>query len=208
VGDKLFHKKKALASRREKTRKLRRILIVCEGEKTEPNYFKAFPENPEVYDEIDVQGTGYNTVSLVKKAIQIKSEAERKKEPYIETWCVFDKDSFSVEAFEKALALAAKKENQIKCAYSIEAFEIWYMLHFEFYNTGLSRDQYKEKLSALLKKPYQKNSAEMYSVLKNKQANALKNAEKLYGIQSQKPIKEQNPVTTVFKLVARLNETQ
>jgi hypothetical protein len=52
-------------SRREKVRKLRRILIVCEGEKTEPNYFKGFQTNPEVYDSIDIHGTGYNTVSLI-----------------------------------------------------------------------------------------------------------------------------------------------
>jgi len=43
--DKLFQKKKAL-KRLEKTRKLRRILIVCEGTKTEPNYFKKFKANP------------------------------------------------------------------------------------------------------------------------------------------------------------------
>jgi hypothetical protein len=48
--DKLFHK----LTRPERNRKLRRILIVCEGEKTEPNYFKKFEANPEVYDSIDI----------------------------------------------------------------------------------------------------------------------------------------------------------
>ncbi len=143
--DKLFQKKNVL-KRPEKTRQLRRILIVCEGKKTEPNYFKKFKTNPEVFDAIDVQGTGYNTVSLIEKAIKIKNEAIQKSEPYIETWCVFDKDDFSVESFEKAIKMA--EQNQIKCAYSIEAFEIWYMLHFNFYETAFSRSQYKEELSS------------------------------------------------------------
>ena len=121
--DKLFHKRKAL-TRLEKTRELRRILIVCEGEKTEPNYFRKFPDNPEVYDRIDIHGTGYNTISLVNEAIKLKEEARNRREPYIEVWCVFDKDDFSDEQFRNAIILAEK--NKIECAYSIEAFELWF----------------------------------------------------------------------------------
>jgi hypothetical protein len=200
--DSPFSKRNFSLSRPQNTRKLRRILIVCEGEKTEPNYFKKFPANPEVYDTIDVHGTGYNTVSLVNEAIRIKTAAIQNKEPYIETWCVFDKDDFPIESFSNAIALAEK--NQIKCAYSIEAFEIWYMLHFNFYDAALSRTQYKEKLSELLQKPYLKNDTEMFNILKKFQNKALQYAGKLFLKQCALPLREQNPVTTVFKLVERL----
>jgi hypothetical protein len=200
--DKLFQKRKAVLTRLQNTRKLRRILIVCEGEKTEPNYFRKFPANPEIYDGIDVYGTGYNTVSLINEAIRIKKLALQKREPYIETWCVFDKDDFSIELFENAIKLAEK--NQIKCAYSIEAFEIWYMLHFNYYDTAFSRSQYKGKLSELLKRPYLKNDEEMFLLLKNRQNKAIQNAQKLYYKQCLLPLGEQNPVTTVFYLVERL----
>jgi hypothetical protein len=200
--DKLFHKRKTALTRLQSTRKLRRMLIVCEGEKTEPNYFREFPANPEVYDNIEVCGTGYNTVSLINEAIRIKNSALQRREPYIEIWCVFDKDDFSAESFENAIRLAEK--NQIKCAYSIEAFEIWYMLHFHYYDSALSRGQYMEKLSELLKKPYLKNSEEMFSLLKNRQSRAIQNAQTLYHKQCPLPLREQNPVTTVFHLVERL----
>lgn len=200
--DKLFQKRKTALTRLQNTRKLRRILIVCEGEKTEPNYFRKFPSNPEVYDSIDVYGTGYNTVSLINEAIRIKKLALQKRDPYIETWCVFDKDDFSVESFGNAIKLAEK--NQIKCAYSIEAFEVWYMLHFNYYDSAFSRSQYKEKLSELLKKTYLKNNEEMFSLLKNRQNRAMQNAQKLYYKQYLLPLKKQNPVTTVFYLVERL----
>jgi hypothetical protein len=200
--DKLFRKRKTALTRLQNTRKLRRILIVCEGEKTDPNYFRKFPANPEVYDSIDVYGTGYNMVSLINEAIRIKNLALQKKEPYIEIWCIFDKDDFSVELFESAITLAGK--NQIRCAYSIEAFEIWYMLHFNYYDSAFSRSQYKKKLSELLKKPYLKNNEEMFSLLKNRQNRAIQNAQKLYYKQCLLPLGEQNPVTTVFHLVERL----
>ena len=198
---KSYHRQKNL-TRRENTRNLRRILIVCEGEKTEPNYFKRFPENPEVYDRIDIHGTGYNTISLVNEAIRLKLEAQKKKEPYIEVWCVFDKDDFSIEQFTNAIILAGK--NQIKCAYSIEAFELWYMLHFNFYDAALSRDQYKEKLTEFLGKTYHKNDEEMYQLLQKRKNIAIQNARKLYTIQHERSFAEQNPVTTVYLLVERL----
>ncbi|MDR1238540.1 MAG: RloB family protein [Treponema sp.] len=202
--DKLFQKRKANLTRSQKTRKLRRILIVCEGEKTEPNYFRKFPADPKVYDDFDVRGTGYNTISLVKEAMRIKHIALQERNPYIETWCVFDKDDFPVESFENAILLAGK--NQIKCAYSIEAFEIWYMLHFNYYDTAFSRIQYKEKLSELLKEPYFKNSDKMFLLLNKRQDKAIQNAKKLFCKQRFLPLNEQNPVTTVFNLVERLIE--
>lgn len=98
--DDLFKKKKAL-SRKKETRLPRKILIVCEGEKTEPNYFKAFPISPEI-GGLDVVGEGYNTVSLINKAIELKKKAEKEKTPYIEVWCAFDKDSFPDKNFNDA----------------------------------------------------------------------------------------------------------
>jgi hypothetical protein len=144
--------------------------------KTEPGYFREFPNNPDVYDKIDIYGTGYNTVSLVREAIRIKHEAIQKKEPYIVAWC----------------------------AYSIEAFELWYLLHFNYYDAALSRGQYQEKLSELLKKPYAKNDSKMYKILQKRQSTAPQNAQKLFARQCGLPIREQNPVTTVFRLVEQL----
>jgi hypothetical protein len=200
--DKLFQKRAATLRRAEGNRQLRRILIVCEGEKTEPNYFKAFPENPHIYDEIDIQGTGYNTISLVEKAVQLKNEAQKKRTPYQEVWCVFDRDSFPWESFNEAIALA--KREKIRYAYSIEAFEIWYLLHFDYYDTALSRTQYKEKLTDRLRTEYLKNDTEMYNRLKDSQGIAIQNAKKLYNFQCSKSIQAQNPVTTVFELVEKL----
>lgn len=186
----------------QRIRNQRRILIVCEGQETEPNYFRAFPANPEVYDKLDVVGTGYNTLSLVKKAVELKNEAARQRAPYIDVWAVFDLDDFSVENFQKARDLAQK--NQIKCAYSIESFELWYILHFQYLDAALSRTDYGKKLTERLGREYLKNDPNMYATLKSRLNTAMSNAKVLFEKQHHKPISEQNPITLVFKLVESL----
>jgi hypothetical protein len=55
------------SSRKVNTREIRqRFLIICEGEKTEPNYFRSF-RVPKVV--IEVQGLGMNPSKLVDKAL-------------------------------------------------------------------------------------------------------------------------------------------
>jgi hypothetical protein len=54
----------AVLSRLQKMRRSRRIPVVCEGEKTKPNYFRKFPADTEAYNSINVFETGYNMVSM------------------------------------------------------------------------------------------------------------------------------------------------
>ena len=88
------------------------ILIVCEGQRTEPNYFKSFP----VVNKTVIKGTGRNTLSLVDYAI-----SEKKKGDYDQTWCVFDEDS-RTQDFDNAIKKCSS--NDIFPAYSNESFEL------------------------------------------------------------------------------------
>lgn len=200
-----LHKRQKTTYRRKISCRVERdrILIVCEGEKTEPNYFKSFPVNPEIV-EITVQGTGYNTASLVKEAIRLRNE--NSKTPYNQVWCVFDRDSFTVENFNSAFLLANR--NNIRIAYSNESFELWYLLHFHYYNTPISRNRYIEKLNELLDHRYEKNSKNMYKFLKEdkKQDKAIKNAKKLLTTYARQNPEKDNPSTTVHVLVEELNK--
>jgi len=186
------------------TREIRdRILIVCEGTKTEPNYFKKFPVNKEVV-EVEIEGAGYVTDSLVEKAIELKEEALLEKRPYNQVWCVFDRDSNPPQNFNRAIQLA--HNHKIRVAYSNEAFELWYVLHFNYHITGVNRDWYQQKLTSLLGEGYEKNNPHMYDKLKNKQLNAIKNAERLYQTYLEFTPERNNPSTTVHKLVQELNK--
>lgn len=187
------------SQRKVDTREVKqRFLIVCEGEKTEPNYFRSFRVPKDVI-EIDIKGFGENPSKLVKRAEELQKEEE-----YDQVWCVFDRDSWTPQDFNNAIKNA--KHRKFKVAYSNESFELWYILHFQFLNTGISRNNYMNKLNKFLNNKYQKNSETIYEELLEKQPTAIKNAEKLLKqYQDQDPEKD-NPSTTVHLLVQELNK--
>jgi hypothetical protein len=172
------------------------FLIVCEGEKTEPNYFKSFRVPKDV---IEVHGIGDNTLGVVNKAIELKSKGD-----YDQVWCVFDRDSFPPARFNAAFVLA--NENNIEIAYSNEAFELWYLLHFNYHDTGMSRSQYKAKLTKCLGYKYEKKSTTIYEEILERQPQAIKNAERLLATFNPKNPERDNPSTTVHLLVEELNK--
>ena len=155
--------RREVASRDE----IERFLIVCEGEKTEPNYFRKFRVPSNV---ITVQRTGYNTDSLIREAIRLRDEAKETADAYDQVWCVFDRDSFPQENCSRAFQLAKKED--VNVAFSNEAFEIWYLMHFAYHDAALSRTQYGDKLTKELKRPYAKNSETIYDELYARQPDA------------------------------------
>jgi hypothetical protein len=180
------------------------ILIVCEGEKTEPNYFKSFNVNSA---RVQVVGDGMNTKALVEETAKIVKEAKKNGKHYDEVWCVFDKDDFPDNDFNTAIDLCGK--NGFMVAYSNQSFELWYLLHFIYCDNALSRSDYTKKLSEQIGTQYRKNSKEMFNLLLSKQDQAIKNAKKLVADNNRtataSPAKN-NPVTTVYLLVERLNQ--
>ncbi len=173
------------------------FLIVCEGEKTEPNYFRSFPATN---TQVEVIGAGATPERVVEEAIKYKRSGQKYRK-FDQVWCVFDKDSNPPQNFNAALELA--KRNGINIAYSNEAFELWFVLHYDFLDTGISRYQYidilKDKLGG-----YQKNDPKIYEKLLERQQAAIKNASNLLARYNPLNPCRDNPSTTVHKLVLEL----
>ena len=183
----------------------KRILIVCEGEKTEPNYFRSFQKAlPKGVVELEIIGTGDNTLNVVNKAIEERNKKKDTNRAYDQVWAVFDKDSFPDHRFNEAVFLA--KREKVGCAYSNEAFELWYLLHFEFYQNAAVRGHYAKLLSNHLQQPYQKNDSNIWSILEEKGdiSMAIRRARELSERYSQNSPAQENPVTHVFRLVEEL----
>jgi hypothetical protein len=195
------------------------ILIVCEGEKTEPNYFQDFRDRLKAGTiSIKIKGTGFNTYSLVEEALRLKKEAIRQSEPHDQVWCVFDEDDVKPEIIEAAFRLA--RENDIKIAFSNECFELWYVLHFQYMESAFKRNQLKKKVTALfqehfpdvypskparMRRSYDKNDKGIFGLLFKFMADAQENAKKLQGSHSaDQP--SPKPTTTVYLLVDELNK--
>ena len=200
--DNLFHKQKRKLARILATRSAKkRVLIVCEGNKTEPNYFKSFCITSA---EVKVIGKGFNTKTLVKYAKKQQAKASSEKLPYAQVWCVFDRDSFKKEHVNTAIQMA--ESSGFKVAFSNEAFELWYVLHYEYLNSGISRKRYEEKITKYIGAKYKKNDPRMYDILLSRQNKAISRAKKLLKIHSTKNPADMNPSTTVHLLVEELNK--
>lgn len=202
-SDDIYKRKKGIDGYKPKTGKKglerEKILIVCEGEKTEKLYFEKFPINHGKL-EVKIVGTGRNTMSLVNETIKMVNN--EKREGINQVWCVFDKDSF--DEFDSAIIKAER--NGFRVAYSNEAFELWFLLHFEYYQNAMSRDMYKDYLNKHLGKEYLKNDENIYDSLLNKQEVAIRNAGKLIASKEHLLPSKANPVTTVHLLVKELNK--
>ena len=192
-------------SRRQGVREIKQsFLIVCEGEKTEPDYFKAFRMTAATVKAV---GQAMNTMTLVSKAISIREADQKRKKVYDQCWVVFDKDDFPAKDFNQAIQFAEK--NGFRVVYSNQAFEYWFLLHYNLYTGAIHRNQYKDMLTKLTGIPYSKSEgygAVMYNLLLSRQQQAINNAETVLAEISHGNPAEEESSTTVQRLVIELNK--
>jgi hypothetical protein len=193
-------------------------LIVCEGEATEPNYFEGLkrdlPKGVLTAYQIDIEGTGRNTQSLVDHALRLKAVYEKyTSRPIDKLWVVFDKDNFAANDFNSAITRCENNIPDIGCAWSNEAFELWYLLHFHYYQNAMTRQQYQRLIEQNLQGfiggsyRYQKNSTEIYDLLKKHGSIdvAIRNAKRLTKThENRQDYANQNPCTKVHLLIDEL----
>ncbi len=151
----------------EKIEERKYYLIVCEGTRTEPTYFEFLKQllPKHLMETIQIIGQGENTVNVVKKAIEEKEKRLQDgiNPAFDEVWAVFDKDDFPARQFNRAVQLA--KNNGIESGHTNQAFELWYVLHFQFLHTALNRNDYFKILSKILGGKYKKNDPKTPQVI-------------------------------------------
>lgn len=188
------------------------ILIVCEGQ-TEKLYFESFPVLGVKIKAIDLKGQ-----SKLKLVTYTREIIENEKEEYTEIWCVFDMDvkngSDEFADFDNAISKAL--QCGYKVAYSNDAFELWFYLHYNVTESQHLRSFYYKELGKKFRINYVKEGKKydfclkIYEILKNdansSQEKAIERGRLLFEKQKTLPYHQQNPNTKVFELVEELNE--
>jgi len=187
------------------------ILIVCEGQ-TEKLYFESFPVLGVKIKAIDLKGQ--SKLKLIESTKEIVDSTD---EEYNEVWCVFDMDvkrgADEFADFDNAINKAL--ELGYKAAYSNDAFELWFYLHYNLINAQQLRTFYYNELGKKFEINYIKDGKkynfclQIYSILNkdinSSQQNAIERAKALFEEQKHLTYHEQNPVTKVYELVEVLN---
>jgi RloB-like protein len=184
------------------------ILIVCEGQ-TEKLYFESFPVIGINVEAIDLGGQA--KLKLIESTIDIVKKSEKK---YDVIWCVFDMDvkkkSSEFADFDNSIVKATKHGYNV--AYSNDAFELWYYLHFRYSDSKNLRGFYYDELSNIFNIDYVSEGkkynfcSKIYTKLLLSQERAITNAKKLFESSEHLIYHEQNPVTKVYLLVEELNK--
>ena len=113
------------------------VLIVCEGEETEPNYLSALKDSLRLHQAaITIVPSSYGSApkSVVQYAKQRIKDACKEGNPFTKVYCVIDKDKHST--YLSALSdirtyKPTKKCATILCAIpSVPCFEYWILMHF------------------------------------------------------------------------------
>ncbi|WP_083900741.1 RloB family protein [Azospirillum sp. B4] len=169
---------------------LSRILIVCEGSKTEPNYFNALAKlhrarNVKVKGSGDVFGTDpCNVLSLAL-------EYAKHDGPYDHIYCVFDREGTEERkknletACSKIDGIGRRKRGTIKITAikSNPCFEYWVLLHFEFTTKPFVAEKGRSCCDALVSKikehipEYNKGKIDLMSQLVNNAEVAIQRSE-------------------------------
>lgn len=190
-------------------------LIVCEGTKTEPNYFEAIKENVSGRNKekisIEIAGIGKGTTNLLQEA---KKKVQKSTNYVSNVWLVYDKDEFSDSSFNDVVNECVELNKQDSTIYnpiwSNESIETWILLHFIRFDTPLGRKDCIKKINENFKQrglgKYRKNDEKLYNILEPYLKSAVNNAKWLESTYNNKLPSEMNPCTKVYKLVELLNK--
>ena len=223
-SDQLFHKRKIKAKydykRKSKFLSTRsRVLIVCEGEKTEPLYFKNLIKKFGLTaTEVEVSGDSGSTPSSVVKFGKAKIKLDSDID-YL--FFVFDKDTHtdyddSLSSILDLQKLRKYKDMKIGAITSNPCFELWFLMHYEPFTKPMAAYRGKSLcanlISELKKKPgfnsYSKGQTDHFELLYDKLTIAKKNSAQVLN-QSLKAGENKhhgNPSTFVHELVLTLEK--
>ena len=135
-------------NRRQPTRNpIQKIVIACEGSKTEPGYFESIRRELRLrtLQIIVLRHQGRTDPrSIIERVIEERKEM-KSNQAWTEgdsAWAVFDGDEHieqSPDNWRSAIDLATKQK--IKLAITNPCFELWYLIHFQDYFAQITRDR-------------------------------------------------------------------
>lgn len=193
-----------------------RLLIVCEGSKTEPNYFKEIRQTYRLHTAnvaIHPSKLGTAPIQVLQYAKELfehgNAHMQIKARAFEQIYVVFDRDNHDsyFEALRVANSLNGKIKNdngqliQFHTIASVPNFELWLLLHFEDIQHPIHRDEALKRLKKYIPN-YDKAILNCFSITQDKLNIAFLRAQLLSEQNS--ALDGSLPYTDIGKLVTVL----
>ncbi len=195
---------RALVRRGPKREPYDKVLIVCEGKKTEPNYLKGLKDALRLNSaNVEVVGRGATPTSIVSFAGKRYSTEKKRGDPFDKVFCVFDKDQHTDynAAMEKIRGM--KPKQTYVAITSVPAFEYWLLLHYEYSTQPCNSSEVLSSLKRYMPN-YEKGGKGIFGQLQKQVEDAKRNAQRSLG--SALETGTDNPSTRVHILVEFLQK--
>jgi len=192
-----------------------RILVVCQGAETEPNYFDGLKREQIVRDRFSVRivsTKGGTALDIVEKAGREADDANSHGKEYAfeEVWCVIDVEQPGRNPQLADACRLAEKEG-FHVALSNPAFEVWILAHFE--RTAKSFLDCRQVIACLnghwrsaFGQEYDKTDQNIYRHLADRVGDAVDNAKSVreMDFRAEPDTSRCNSSTEVYRLVESL----
>ena len=179
------HKPRGFARRPPKREEGSKVIIVCEGSKTEKNYFEAIRKDLRLTTvQIAVyHPNGTNPRLIVDSARQKRQEQINDKTwngQKDTAWAVYDGvEHFNNNSADWHEAINIARDHKINLAITNPSFEFYYLLHFQDQTGWLERDAVKKLLTDKWITDYDKGAVYYPVLLKKLTGAAAARAQKL-----------------------------
>jgi len=190
-----------LARRAAKRTPYARILIVCEGEKTEPNYFEGLKNELKLKGTsvVIVRDSDFTPTKIAKIAKKHYRQEKKAGNPFKKVFCVFDKDQHS--GYDNALEQIQQEKpfGVFHAIPSVPCFEYFLLLHYcytamPFSNCKQAEIELKKHLST-----YQKGDKNIFATVRDHLETAKTRAAK--SLAEAERNRTCNPSTRAHELV-------
>ena len=185
--------RKQLERKRGRRASYDRILIVSEGSKTEPNYFKEIRVAYRLHTtnvEVQPSALGTSPIQVVQYARALFENGDRHKKiqprAFEQVYAVFDRDAHLnyFDALKLTQSLDGKLRNDnkqsasFKAIVSVPCFELWLLLHFEDIQAPIHRDEVLQRLKQHIP-AYEKGADGAFAITRDRLEIAMQRAQAL-----------------------------
>jgi len=190
-----------------------RVLIVSEGSKTEPNYFKEIRAEFRLHSanvQVQPAALGTEPLQVVDYALELFKHGDRNKgirpRVFERVYAVFDRDDHLTfhDALDRARALDGALTNDLKQPIKFAAipsrpsFEFWLLLHFEDVRHLIHRSEAMRRLKVYLP-GYDKGFGQAFAETKLELQTAIDRARAIADRVS--PTDDREPYTGIVDVV-------